>query len=175
MTRELEQPRVRRLGPADAPAYGPLRRRALGEHPEAFRSSVEDEALAPDLIERRLAGDPRTPHDLVLGTFDGQVLVGMAGMSVDPRIKTRHRGHVFGMYVAAEHAGRGRGRGLLEALLAHAHTCAGVDSLALTVTDGNAHAQRLYERAGFVTFGIEPDAIRVGGRAYAKRHMLRVL
>jgi hypothetical protein len=47
----------------------------------------------------------------------------------------------------------------------------GVQRLVLTVTEGNAHARRLYERAGFRSFGIEPDAIRVEGRSYAKNHM----
>ena len=41
----------------------------------------------------------------------------------------------------------------------------------LTVTEGNGAAQRLYEAAGFRSFGIEPDAIRVGARSHAKNHM----
>ena len=45
------------------------------------------------------------------------------------------------------------------------------DSLVLTVTDGNAEAQQLYEAAGFRAIGVEPDAIRVGGNSYAKTHM----
>lgn len=175
MTQMLERVSVRRLGPGDAASYALLRSRALTEHPEAFRSSVEEETLARDLVARRLASDPRTPHDIVIGAFDEKVLVGVVGMSVDPRVKTRHRGHVFGMHVAAERAGQGLGRALLAALVTHARSCAGVDSLVLTVTDGNAHAQRLYERAGFTTFGVEPGAIRVGGVSHAKRHMLCML
>jgi ribosomal protein S18 acetylase RimI-like enzyme len=62
------------------------------------------------------------------------------------------------------------GRALLEALVAHARK-EGLQHLVLTVTEGNEHAQRLYEGAGFRSFGVEPDAIRVDGRAYAKNHM----
>lgn len=47
----------------------------------------------------------------------------------------------------------------------------GLESLVLTVTEGNTRAQRLYEAAGFRSFGIEPDAIRVEGRPCAKNHM----
>lgn len=167
---------IRRLEVADGAAYRSLRQRGLVEHPEAFRSSAEEEAAsAPGMLERRLGTDPRAPHDVVLGAFEADTLVGIVGMSVDPRLKVRHRGHVFGMYVPAEHMGRGVGGALLDALLRHARSCAGIDSLVLTVTDGNARPQRLYERAGFVTFGVEPGAIRVEGRYRAKRHMLCML
>jgi ribosomal protein S18 acetylase RimI-like enzyme len=74
------------------------------------------------------------------------------------------------MYVAGEVARQGVGRALLEALIAHARA-AGIESLVLTVTEGNADAQRLYAAAGFACFGIEPDAIRVAGRSRAKNHM----
>ena len=47
----------------------------------------------------------------------------------------------------------------------------GVELLVLTVTDNNRRACALYERAGFLTYGIEPDAIRVGGCSFGKQHM----
>ena len=62
------------------------------------------------------------------------------------------------------------GRRLMDALIAHARR-EGLKHLVLTVTDGNGPAKHLYESAGFRSFGIEPDAIRVDGRAYAKNHM----
>ena len=40
-----------------------------------------------------------------------------------------------------------------------------------TVTEGNEAATGLYERAGFRSFGVELDAIRVGGRGFARQHM----
>jgi hypothetical protein len=43
--------------------------------------------------------------------------------------------------------------------------------LILTVTEGNRAGAALYERAGFASFGIEPDAIRVDGVPFGKQHM----
>jgi len=167
---------VRRLHADDAARYRVLRQRALAEHPEAFSSSVEDEArVAPDLLARRLAPRPEAPHDAVFGAFEGDALVGLAGLSVDPRAKVRHRGRVFGMYVAREHAGHGVGAQLLAALIGHATRAAELDSLVLTVTAGNDPARRLYETAGFTAFGIEPGAVRIEGRAFDKIHMIRWL
>jgi ribosomal protein S18 acetylase RimI-like enzyme len=47
----------------------------------------------------------------------------------------------------------------------------GLELLVLTVTQAEGSALRLYERSGFRSFGIEPRAIKVDGRAYAKNHM----
>jgi ribosomal protein S18 acetylase RimI-like enzyme len=166
---------IRPLRSGEAARYHALRQRGLTEHPEAFTSSAEEEAATPDKAARRLARDPRAPHDVVLGAFDGDQLVGVIGMCVDPRIKARHRGHVFGMYVAREFARCSVGTQLVEALVEHARSCEGLDALVLTVTAGNDGARRLYERAGFIAFGCEPGAIRVAGRPYDKLHMIRWL
>jgi ribosomal protein S18 acetylase RimI-like enzyme len=166
---------IRPLAGDDVARYHALRQRGLAEHPEAFTSSADEEAAVPDKLAKRLARDPRAPHDVVLGAFDGETLVGVIGMSVDPREKARHRGHVFGMYVAGEFARSGVGRQLVDALIAHARRCDGLDALVLTVTAGNDGACRLYQRAGFTAFGCEPGAIRVAGRPYDKVHMIRWL
>jgi ribosomal protein S18 acetylase RimI-like enzyme len=158
---------IRRLQAADAPAYRALRLRALREHPEAFTSSHEEDAAQPPAVaEKRLA----SPEFAAWGAFQGRELYGIVGLEREGRAKNRHKATVVGMYVAPEVAGQGVGRALLEALVAHARSC-GIESLVLTVTDGNAGAERLYAGAGFRSFGIEPDAIRVAGRSWAKNHM----
>lgn len=158
---------IRRLRPADAPAYRALRLRSLREHPEAFTSSFEEDTLAPLAVaQKRLAS-----ADLKFwGAFDGDTLFGTIGLDAETRAKNRHKATVVGMYVAAEHAGRGAGRALLDGLL-HEARASGLELLVLTVTEGNDGAARLYERVGFKSFGIEPRAILVDGRAYAKNHM----
>jgi ribosomal protein S18 acetylase RimI-like enzyme len=167
---------LRALDPADVGRYHALRQRGLTEHPEAFTSSAEEEArIAPDKLRARLLRDEGRPHDVVLGAFDGAELVGLCGMSVDPRAKTRHRGRVFGMYVPRERAGHGIGARLVDGIVVHAQRCGALDSLVLTVTASNAGARRLYERHGFVAFGCEPGAVRVEGIAYDKVHMIRWL
>jgi ribosomal protein S18 acetylase RimI-like enzyme len=159
---------IRQLTPGDAPVYREVRLRALREHAEAFSSSdVEDRRLPLAATEKRLQGEGGVRF---WGAFDGATLVGMVGLEREQRLKTRHKAKVVGMYVAPEAAGRGVGRALLDRLVAEARS-GGVELLVLTVTDGNQAATTLYERAGFHSFGVEPDAIRVDGRGYGKRHM----
>ena len=156
---------VRMLGPADATLYRSLRLRALREHPDAFTSSyAEDREQPVEAAAQRLAAHP------FWGAYRHAELYGFVGLERELRAKNRHKATVMGMYVAPEAAGQGVARALLDALLAHARAN-GVESLVLTVTEGNERAQRLYASAGFRSFGIEPDAIRVAGRSHAKNHM----
>jgi ribosomal protein S18 acetylase RimI-like enzyme len=87
-------------------------------------------------------------------------------------MKQRHKGLLFGMYVAPEAASRGIGRALLAACLRRVRGVPQVEQINLTVTAANARAKRLYEAAGFQTFGVEERAIRVGGTYHAKAHMV---
>jgi len=163
---------VRTLAATDVDAYRALRQRGLAEHPEAFTSSADEEAALPgDKLARRLASDAARPHDAVFGAFVGGELAGLCGIDVDMRAKVRHKGHVFGMYVPAERAGRGIGAALIERVVAHAREH-GLKQLTLTVTAGNDAARRVYERAGFAIVGREPHAIRVDGRAHDKLFMV---
>ncbi|MDB5899746.1 MAG: GCN5-related N-acetyltransferase [Ramlibacter sp.] len=157
--------RVRMMGPADALLYRALRLRALREHPDAFTSSYEEDRGQPvEAAAQRLRAHP------FWGAYRLAELYGFVGMERELRPKNRHKATVMGMYVAPEAGGQGVARALLDALIAHARLN-GIESLVLTVTDGNQRAQRLYEAAGFRSFGVEPDAIRIGGRSCAKNHM----
>ena len=158
---------IRLLLPADADAYRRLRLRALREHPEAFTSSHEAEALrAPEWHAQRLAG---TDTQFWGAWADGQ-LFGVVGVDREQRVKNRHKGTVVGLYVAPEFKGLHAGRALLEAAVAQARI-AGIELLVLTVTAGNDAALHLYERLGFRSFGVEPRAIKVGGQPFDKNHM----
>lgn len=158
---------VRRLTPNDASEFRCLRLRALKEHPQAFTSSWEEEREAPiEAVQGRLARD----EVQFWGAFDEGALCGMVGLERESRASNRHKATVLAMYVAPEQAGRGVGRALLDALISDAKA-SGLELLVLTVTEGNKSAAKLYKRCGFRSFGIEPRAIKVDGRAWSKNHM----
>jgi RimJ/RimL family protein N-acetyltransferase len=163
---------VRRLREEDAARYAALRLRGLREHPQAFTSSLEEEQLRSlAWALARLRDDPQRPHDFFLGGCLGDALVGTVGLQGRYRAKERHNATVVGLYVAPEVAGCGLGQALMTALLARARALPGLARLDLTVTEGNAAALALYQRCGFTTFGVQPDAIRVDGQPLAKIHM----
>lgn len=166
-------PTVRRLRPADAPAYRVLMLDAYARHPDAFTSSPAERAGLPlAWWEARLA-DGERPDELVLGAFVGDALVGAAGLGFATREKARHKATLFGMVVSEAARGQGLGRQLVMQALAQATARAEVRVVQLTVTQGNAAAEALYRRCGFQPFGVEPFAVAVGSGYVAKVHMWR--
>jgi RimJ/RimL family protein N-acetyltransferase len=163
---------LRPLTIADRTAYRDLRLRALREEPEAFTSSYDEEAATAERWSaERLAMHP--DDNVIVGAFDGDGrLVGIAGVERRTRAKERHKALLYGMYVAPEAAGQGIGRRLVAAVIVVAGQWPGVRQITLTVTRGNERARRLYVAAGFATFGIEVDAIRIGSACFDKEHMV---
>jgi ribosomal protein S18 acetylase RimI-like enzyme len=77
------------------------------------------------------------------------------------------------MYVSAVFRRHGLGYELMQAALAEAQSHPALKLIQLTVTAGNDAAFKLYQRCGFVQFGLEPLAVRVGEDYFDKIHMWR--
>lgn len=150
---------MRRLTAADAPALLALRLEALTMHPRDFISTPEEEA-ARDPAETKAT----LARDCYLGLFDGEALVGIAGLCVHPKAKMGHKAEIRSVYVRAAWRGAGAAERLLRALIDEAR--GKVEIVTLGVSEGNGPALRLYTRLGFSQQGVEPDAIKLSGGEY---------
>lgn len=158
--------RLARLTPARAAEYRSLMLQAYADSPAAFTSTVaERELLALSWWESRVV------NDVVLGAFDSERLIGVAGLRPERRERTSHKATLFGMFVAPSHRERGIGRALVDAVLDYAWSSPSLYVVQLTVSNSNTSAVRLYESCGFVRFGSEPYAVRVADGFIAKVHM----
>lgn len=136
----------------------------LAESPEAFGSDFATESASP------VEAFAKTLDSLyVAGAFDADRLVAVTGFRRHDRERTRHRGDIWGVYVAPEARGKGIGRRLLEHVLAHARDR--VQQVHLSVTTTNGPAVALYEHLGFERYGTEPRALKVNGR-YLDEHLM---
>ena len=149
---------IRHLLPEDTLAFTRLRREYLTNAPLAFASSPEADPASPDAVRQILEN---YPYSVIMGAFDPD-LVGAVALYRDPQPKSAHKAHLWGMYVAPSHRGRGIGSRLLQTALEHARGLA-VDWVHLSVTSASPEARRLYERAGFRVWGTEKDALRHDG------------
>lgn len=162
---------IERLAPCHAQAYRALMLEAYEHHPAAFTSSAEERAALPlAWWEERLSLAPDA-RERVFGALDGVALVGAAGLLFEQRIRGRHKASLFGMMVRHTHRRGGVGARLMAAAIEHARTLPHLLQLQLTVTEGNDGARLLYERFGFVAYGIEPFAVAVGDTFVSKIHM----
>lgn len=156
---------IRLLTTDDAAQYRDVRLRSLSEHPEAFGASREEEEMMPvetfaEVLSKSLPDNP------VFGAYRHNELLGIVSLFRYSRLKTRHRMILGGMYVAPEARGQRIGCALLDETIAYAKACAGVEDISLAVTVGNETARRLYIRAGFRPFGVDPRYIRVGDQYF---------
>jgi ribosomal protein S18 acetylase RimI-like enzyme len=171
------EPEVRILVPDDAPALVALRREALETHPQAFGASPDDDrGLSLSIDFARGALDPAArERAVVFGLFDGGALAGMVGVARATEHKRRHRGQLWGMYVAPGARRKGGGRALLEAAIAHARAWPGVTSVHLCVSASSSSALQLYRSLGFREWGRDSRALAVEGVLFEEHHMSLVL
>lgn len=164
---------IRRLEAADWEAYRTIRIEALEVAPEAFGS----DAAAARLMSREewLGRVAPRPGSFVLGAFDAGRIVGTAGFAREDRLKTRHKGNVWGVFVSPSFRGRGLGKELMVKLIDEARAMAGLEQILLGVVADNAPARELYLSLGFQTWGTEPRALRVGERYLDEDYMVLFL
>ncbi len=140
--------KIRRLTLEDSDLLRTLRLRALSEAPSAFGSTYErEEAFTDEEWRRRLRADGH-PH-VVSERPDGTA-VGLAALVQDWTDATV--GHLMAMWVAPEARGSGAADLLIDRVVESAID-AGLATVRLHVTEGNARAERVYERNGFSRTG----------------------
>jgi ribosomal protein S18 acetylase RimI-like enzyme len=152
---------VRVLTPNDVEQYRVLRLEALTLEPAAFASSAEDFGKeTPESTAKRLQAVEF--GNFTLGAFEGERLIGIATFFVEPRAKTEHKGHVFGMYVTPNARGKGVAKALLQTLIERAKTYPKIKKLNLSVMMTQRVAKKLYTSLGFETYGFERKALKLG-------------
>jgi len=144
-------------------AFRALRLRSIADMPEAiYPTHAEESSRTPEQIRARIT---ETTHQVVLGAYQGEELIGIAGLRREALVQVAHKGILWGVFVHPERRGGGIARRLLHALFDYARKV-GVRQIHLSVNVDNPRAGNLYRSMGFESYGREPDAMQVGGRYY---------
>ena len=166
--------RIARLVASDASTYREFMLEAYAQAADAFTSTAEERALEPlSWWEKRTGGEGGLSESF--GAFHEALMVGTVALEYSAKPKTRHSAWVIGMYVRPSHRRSGVAAALIQAAVSAAAARPEIQTLRLTVTEGNEPAIRLYESVGFVAWGTEPHAIHTKAGFKGKLHMSLIL
>ncbi|MDX2105559.1 MAG: GNAT family N-acetyltransferase [Candidatus Melainabacteria bacterium] len=159
---------IRELNESDVESFWKLRLRALKEEPESFGASYEESVdMSIEGAANRLQ---KSDDAFVLGAFNPD-LVGMLGLYRRQGLKLRHKGIIWGMYVAPERRGKGLGKALLSAAIERASAIPDLEHLMLSVVTTKEAARKLYLSLGFQIYGVENKALKLGEQLFDEELM----
>lgn len=156
---------IRSAQPGDAAEMVTFMQTTAGEteyllrYPEECTMSEAGEAAFLD-------GVLNSPDQVMPCCFVDGVLAGNAMLTMNSRIKTRHRGSVA-IGLLEKFWGLGIGTALFQEMIAIAKE-RGLDHLELDYIEGNDRARRLYEKMGFVETARIPDVYRLKDGSFRK-------
>lgn len=150
--------------------YKRLILRGLKDDVDSFRIAPADEESEPF---------PTTGQSdsFTLGAYDKNKLIGVASFkrADENRLKLRHKGILFKIYVLEEYRQKGIAKQLIQETINRAKTIADLEQINLTVIPTNKHAKMLYEKFGFKTFASEEKAIKWKGKYFNEDQMKLML
>ena len=165
---------LRQLVAEDSIAYWELRLEALQNNPEAFGTSYEEAIQRENPIER-VKSNLKVKGNYTFGAFDQSTLVGVVTLSQEGSLKMKHRANIVAMYVSPTVRGKGIGKALMELAIEQAKVSPEIVKVNLAVVTSNEAAKNLYLQLGFIVFGTEKMALKVGDTYYDEHHMSLIL
>jgi ribosomal protein S18 acetylase RimI-like enzyme len=156
---DAAQIQIRRLTPADASLFRDIRLEGLRCNPEAFGSTFEAEKCSTfDFLLGTAQRFGIVWSFLWIGTRRHRRFVDLRGT------KRGSQGHAGGHVRSAQRKECRVGRRLVETIIEFARQR--LELVQLSVVSENEQARRLYERLGFLEYGLELRALKQDGRYY---------
>ena len=156
---------------ADEVTYKQFFQQGLAEYPQFFRLTIQDD-------QQEAYPTKDQPDSFTLAAIDGNgQWLGVVSFKTeyDNRENLTHKGLLFRMYVARIAASKGVGSALVEAVINRARNLPAIEQIDLTVVSDNERAIKLYNRFGFVLYGLEPSSIKRGPGQYQDEALMKLM
>ncbi len=161
---------LRNLTSDDAEMLKNLRLFCMQESPTRFSSSLNEERQRTiDSLQASLSKS--RAEFFIVGAFDRDQLVAIAGFTRQRAEKALHKGDIWGVYVMPDYRRNKLAGRLMENLIDQARELDGLSTLLLKVTGHSIPARHVYLALGFISFGCEVDSLRVDGKSIDEEFM----
>jgi RimJ/RimL family protein N-acetyltransferase len=115
----------------------------------------------------------KTEYSRMFVAKDNGKIIGNAYIHTNPRERIKHKAEIA-ISVLKEYWGKGVGSLLMERLIEYATNCGYTETIYLEVVSKNQRAIKLYEKFGFVTYGLNKKAIKIGKDKYYDWNLMRL-
>jgi len=159
--------KISRLTPKEYDQFYALRLESLENCPEEFATDAEAwKNASRETINKLLITSEERKDAPILGAWEGEKLVGLAGVNRDLRPTVRHKSTLWGMYVSPAHRKQGIGYELLSKIIEVLKEESDLRMIRAVVTITSADALALLNKMGFKVYGQEPEAKQWEGKFY---------
>lgn len=148
--------KIKKLSAEDWGSYRAIRLESLKLESRAYCSSYEEEMnFSEEEWKQRISN--------TFAAFADDLPVGIITCIFNSKAKKKHAAEIVGFYVKKNYRGKGIGRELMGAAIAHIKKNKDIIKINLGVNPGQSAALRLYEKSGFTKAGMLKKAAFVDG------------
>lgn len=162
----------------DFETYLQLQEEALQNSPELFGSDfVSYQAISKLSKEQLFEQFLDYPYNFLLACFNSvNKPIGMIGFSSKKdKTNLRHKAEIWGLYVKPEYRKNNIATSLIQHLVQSAKDNLGTEQILLKVAVPNSKAYSLYLKLGFLVYGTEIRALKVGDQYVDEYLMIKLL
>lgn len=160
----------RKLRPQESEIYRSIRLECLKHYPENFGSDYKDEMRKKKLFFQ-IHLEENSSDNFVIGGFDKENLIAIAGFNRYDTPKTKHRGRIIQVYVKPEYQGKNIGFSLLQSIVEEAFRNKEIEQIEIDVLENNSKAEKIYSKIGFQTYGTQKKYLKIGEKYFDHKMM----
>lgn len=160
----------RKLRPQESEIYRSIRLECLRRYPENFGSNYRDEIKKKKLFFQIHLEESNSDH-FVMGGFDNDNLIAIAGFTRYDTINTKHRGRIIQVYVKPEYQGKKIGFRLLQSIVEEAFRNKEIEQIEIDVLANNSNAEKIYSKMGFQIYGTQKKYLKIGNKYFDHKMM----
>ena len=162
------EPKIEILGPEQWQEYREIRLKAFQTDPASFGESYEREAKKSEEEIRKQLQDPN--YRAYIARIDNKIVALVVYALIIPK-NVEHMARISSVFTDPDFRRQGIGEKLMKRALDDLHQNSITSRIALSVGADKEAARKMYQKLGFVEFGLGRKEIKYNGKYYDQVQM----